>query len=289
MNICLINNFNYGAYLGECLDSVLQQSRPFDLIIVVDDGSTDNSRSVLAGYKKENVITIEKENGGQLSAFNCAAKHIPFDAQVFFLDSDDIYPKDYLELWCSFTKKGSRNFTYCKSIRFGADDTRLTSSLIESAPNIEIGTTSSITLFFNYWIGAPTSCISISGGLFHKLLPYGDERNWKVRADDVIVFGSSILGENKTYVPALAINYRVHSKNNTFEEKRSKDKKKAYRAALETLMASYAEKAGIKRYPSPIDTYREIKGLSSEAGRTVNVPSGVRLLRKLCVAFIRHR
>jgi glycosyltransferase involved in cell wall biosynthesis len=38
--VCIVNNYNYERYLTTCLDSALRQSRPFDLILVVDVGST---------------------------------------------------------------------------------------------------------------------------------------------------------------------------------------------------------------------------------------------------------
>jgi glycosyltransferase involved in cell wall biosynthesis len=62
--ICLINNFNYSQYLPACLDSALSQSIPFDKIIVVDDGSSDNSREIISAYSKAalKIIPVFQEN-----------------------------------------------------------------------------------------------------------------------------------------------------------------------------------------------------------------------------------
>jgi glycosyltransferase involved in cell wall biosynthesis len=85
----LINNYNYGRFLGEAIDSALNQSYHHIEVVVVDDGSTDNSREVIAGYG-DRIIPVLKENGGQASAFNAgfAASHGEI---ICFLDSDDVF------------------------------------------------------------------------------------------------------------------------------------------------------------------------------------------------------
>ena len=65
----VINNYNYGRFLNQAIDSALQQSYPCVEVIVVDDGSTDDSRAVIEGYGRR-IIPIYKANGGQASALN---------------------------------------------------------------------------------------------------------------------------------------------------------------------------------------------------------------------------
>jgi cellulose synthase/poly-beta-1,6-N-acetylglucosamine synthase-like glycosyltransferase len=84
----VVNNYNYGRFLPEAIDSALAQTYPHTEVVVVDDGSTDNSRQIIAGYS-ERVTAVLKENGGQASACNAgfAACHGNI---VLFLDSDDL-------------------------------------------------------------------------------------------------------------------------------------------------------------------------------------------------------
>lgn len=85
----LISNYNYGHFLADAIDSALAQTYPHIEVLVVDDGSTDRSREVIASYD-DKIIPVLKKNGGQASAFNAAFAasqgHI-----ICFLDADDTY------------------------------------------------------------------------------------------------------------------------------------------------------------------------------------------------------
>jgi|SRR5262249_8595399 len=81
----LINNYNYGRFLDEAINSALSQNYPRKEIIVVDDGSTDNSREIISRYG-DRIIPIFKENGGQASAVNAGVARCHGDI-LCFLDS----------------------------------------------------------------------------------------------------------------------------------------------------------------------------------------------------------
>lgn len=88
----VIANYNYGRFLGECIESVLAQTyAPID-VIVVDDGSTDNSREVLARYGSR-VHAILQPNRGQSIALGAGVAAARGDL-VCLLDSDDWWKPD---------------------------------------------------------------------------------------------------------------------------------------------------------------------------------------------------
>ncbi|MCI5120907.1 MAG: glycosyltransferase, partial [Candidatus Electrothrix sp. AUS4] len=85
----LINNYNYDDFLTQAIESTLNQDYKNIEIIVVDDGSQDDSRSILTEYSHR-IHPIFKQNGGQASAFNTG-----FEASggeiICFLDADDTF------------------------------------------------------------------------------------------------------------------------------------------------------------------------------------------------------
>ena len=87
----IVSSYNYERFLNQAIDSALNQTYSNVEVIVVDDGSTDNSRDIIAGYG-DRVTAVMKENGGQASAFN-AGFHVSRGEVIIFLDSDNaLYP-----------------------------------------------------------------------------------------------------------------------------------------------------------------------------------------------------
>lgn len=101
----LINNYNYGRYVADAIESALNQTyRPIE-IIVVDDGSTDDSRQVIASYR-EKVTAVLKENGGQASAINAGFLHSKGEI-ICLLDSDDTFMADKVQMVVEALQKSS--------------------------------------------------------------------------------------------------------------------------------------------------------------------------------------
>jgi len=87
----IINNNNYARFLRTAIDSALAQDYPAVEVLVVDDGSDDESRAIIEEYGDQ-VVSIFKENGGQATCFNLGFQRSSGEV-VFFLDADDLlYP-----------------------------------------------------------------------------------------------------------------------------------------------------------------------------------------------------
>lgn len=84
----VITNHNYGRFLAAAVDSALAQTRPGVRVIVVDDGSDDDSREILSTYE-DRIEVILKERGGQASALNAGIARCQGDI-LLVLDADDV-------------------------------------------------------------------------------------------------------------------------------------------------------------------------------------------------------
>lgn len=92
--------YNVERYIAGCLNSVFAQSFTDFEIVIVNDGSKDNSKEIIAQFQEkygEKIVYLEKENGGLSSARNMALEHVN-GKYITFLDSDDYLATDYLGL-----------------------------------------------------------------------------------------------------------------------------------------------------------------------------------------------
>lgn len=103
----IIPVYNVEKYLRKCIDSVLNQTFKDVEILLINDGSKDNSQSIIDEYQEkypEIIRGYQKENGGLSSARNYALK-LAKGEYITFLDSDDYLDNDYIEVLYNEAKK----------------------------------------------------------------------------------------------------------------------------------------------------------------------------------------
>ena len=101
----VIPTYNRAPLLAETIGRVMSQTRPADEVVVIDDGSTDDTCDVLAGYGTR-LTVIRIDNSGELVARNtglAAAR----SALVAFCDSDDLWEPDFLAAMTAFWEDGA--------------------------------------------------------------------------------------------------------------------------------------------------------------------------------------
>ena len=214
----ILNNFNYRRYVGAAIESVLAQSwRDFELI-VVDDGSTDGSREVIAHYRDERIKRIYKPNGGQLSCFNAAAERISGEV-VTFLDADDLYEPEYLERLAVFYREHPDcTCAFCRLLRFGGEREQLS---VDHDLVVRWGRTAFPTAVLHLPVGAETSGCSMRAEIFRRFMPWPEgEPEWRIRADDVLLWSAALCGAVKYFIPETLVRYRVHGGNGFFGKAR---------------------------------------------------------------------
>jgi glycosyltransferase involved in cell wall biosynthesis len=99
----LIPAYNCSKTIRAALDSVLKQTVPPDEVIVMDDGSTDDTFAILESYGSR-ILAIRQANSGAASARNALIRNASGDLIAFF-DSDDIWHPRYLEVQCRSFRK----------------------------------------------------------------------------------------------------------------------------------------------------------------------------------------
>ena len=103
--ICIaLANYNGKRYLTEMLDSLMTQTRKADIILAIDDGSTDNSSQILKDYQNRlplQVFRLEKNSGHRAAfskALEIAHKQLDDNDLIALADNDDIWLPHKLEL-----------------------------------------------------------------------------------------------------------------------------------------------------------------------------------------------
>jgi len=111
----VIPAYNASQWIAETLESVLAQSFSDFEVIVVDDGSTDNTANVVSRFKR--VQYIHKPNGGEGSARNVGIQAAQGE-YIAFVDSDDLWFPDKLRLQLEFLKQTRMGWVYCDGYVF---------------------------------------------------------------------------------------------------------------------------------------------------------------------------
>ena len=106
----IIPNYNYARYVSEAIESVLNQSYKNIELIVVNNGSTDNSLDVLKAYE-DRLLLVNQSNLGQSGARNSGLCHTTGD-YIAFLDADDSWESSKLEKQIALASD-STELIYC--------------------------------------------------------------------------------------------------------------------------------------------------------------------------------
>jgi glycosyltransferase involved in cell wall biosynthesis len=240
----IVTNYNYGAFVGEAIDGVLAQTRPAHQLIVVDDGSTDGSPARLAErYGHDPRVTLLLgENGGQLAAFQRGLAVADGDV-VCFLDADDCWRPEHLaRLGELLDARRDIDFVFTDVELFDQQVARM--RYADRA--LDLGYTAVSTYMLTHWYGAPTSAIALRIGWARRTLdlPGSLSSAWRLSADNCLVFGTSILGGRKYYLPTGTVRYRIHGANGWWSN-RTPANEYLNRFRSRSLIEHYARTVGL--------------------------------------------
>ena len=218
----IIDNYNYAAFLPQAIDSALAQTYAPVEIVVVDGGSTDQSRKIIAGYGSK-IVPVMKDNGGQASAFNAGVAQTCGDI-ICFLDSDDYFAPDKVaQIVAAFAKQDFRlkpmMIHHLLSIvgnTAGFPEGQLVGHIHDSPLNLY--DFARRYRFISHQAG-PTTSLSINRALANRLFPIPEDASRSSAdvgqgssADLFVVHGASLVGELYSLDVPLGF-HRIHGRN----------------------------------------------------------------------------
>jgi glycosyltransferase involved in cell wall biosynthesis len=207
----VVNNHNYGCFLADAIDSALAQTHPLVKVIVVDDGSTDESRDILEAYDGD-VEVVLKVNGGQASALNAGFARSTADV-VMFLDADDVLHSHAAALVSSTFAADPRLVKVQFRMALIDEEGRPTGNVKPSShlpmPGGDVRNAELTFPFDLVWLS--TSGNAFSAAALCRILPI-PEPDYPLCADWYLVHLTSLLGRVVS-LPDVAASCRIHGRN----------------------------------------------------------------------------
>ncbi|GAP98746.1 glycosyltransferase family 2 protein [Leptolyngbya sp. NIES-2104] len=233
----LINNYNYEQYVSQAIDSALNQTYDRVEVVVVDDGSKDQSRDAIAKYG-DRIVSVFKPNGGQGSAFNAgfAASHGDL---ICFLDADDYcFPEKAAQIVEAFEKYPDSGWMFHRLKRVDAVGEAL-------PPNHEMKDFGAFDFRSSIQTGQPvrpifpaTSGLCFRREILQQTLPMPE--SLRISADNFLRLSAIHLAPGLLLAAELAV-HRIHG-SNSYESR----KDTAYLHAETNIQTSYHLR---KRFP----------------------------------------
>jgi glycosyltransferase involved in cell wall biosynthesis len=203
----IINNYNYDRFLAQAIDSALSQTYSHAEVIVVDDGSTDNSREIIAHYG-DRIIAILQQNGKQAAAFNSGFARSKGDI-ILFLDSDDYLKPEAVERIVQIWNPNLAKVHYRLQV-VDAKQQDLGYSLPQGTAPLSTGEVWRALLTQGTYVSTPTSGNALNRQALQNLFPIPDE--YKLTADDYLSTLVPFYGEIAAIEQPLGA-YRIHGTN----------------------------------------------------------------------------
>ena len=211
MKICItLATYNGEKYLSEMLDSLVQQTRPTDVIIAVDDGSKDSTYEILESYKGKLPLEITRfeNNKGHRAAFSTAlekaAALLDDDDLIFLADQDDIWDPNKLEIMSQ--KIGENSMIFGDAEIIDSEGNIIEKSWRKKAGIVEyMGQQALLTGYTNV-----TGCmVAFKAGLLRTALPIPQD----VPVHDQWITLCATAENGYAPIADKVIYYRIHESN----------------------------------------------------------------------------
>jgi hypothetical protein len=205
----VINNFNYARFLPACIESVLAQTYPHCEVIVVDDGSKDESPQVIEQYRPK-VVPVLKTNGGQASAYRAGLQHVTGNL-VLLLDADDYLKPECLARVVSAWRGSVVKAQFYLEL---VDETGNTLGMCTPSGRMTDRRAREMMQIFGTYSSPPASGNVFSAAYLREIAGHTDDAQLRTNADTVPIRMAPYFGEVITIPQPLAC-YRRHASAET--------------------------------------------------------------------------
>jgi glycosyltransferase involved in cell wall biosynthesis len=245
----IIPTYNRANYIEQCLHSLFNQTEPVSEIIVVDDGSTDDTEEVLQPYM-DRIQYYRKENGGKSSALNVALTKTTADL-IWICDDDDIADKEGHKILKEALDANPNADLVCGKYELLIEENgqvRTAAPATRKLPNED-----NLHLCFLQVMFSLQFAMLVKRSLYENVGPFNEKL---LRAQDYEMTLRLTRAGQGIYIPKTIFYQRQHggvrgSASERFSEKRNKSKWKEYERsffrklsetyAIEEFTPSYAE------------------------------------------------
>ena len=237
----IVSSYNYQDHVVDAVASALQQTVPVLQVVVVDDGSTDESLQRLhARFDGDaRVQIIAQANAGQLAAWLRGLRDCTGDV-IALLDSDDLWHDNYIEtMGRAYQEQPGVDYVFCNLALFGSRD-GLMLSRRRHRRDRDLGLSVVLGCFAPRWQGVATSGNTLRRALLERILalPPAQVGQWRTRPDDCLFYGADVLGGHKFYLAQALASHREHARNALLAD-RSATARLRYEVRRERMLAHY--------------------------------------------------
>src|SRR6266571_502317 len=207
--------FNAERHIGESIQSVLDQTLGDWELIVVDDGSTDDTATVVGRFNDSRVHYVKRENGGQAAARNTGIRNSN-GALIAFLDADDLWLPEKLARQVDVFQQTEADVVYCDGYVFFDNGDADRSDFFAVVPGRKDGT-AMLDLLYQYNRIATLSAM-VRRKAVEQVGLFDESRRFQNCEDYELWLRLARAGSSFYGMPDKLMRYRRHEASTTHRE-----------------------------------------------------------------------
>ena len=210
----IVPTFNYGSFIQEALESIFHQDYPTDRIevVVVDDGSTDNTKGIIYNYMGK--ITYSYQDNIGVAAARNKGISLAKGEIITFLDADDVwYPNRIRRIVEEFRRSSEIGLVYHTVEVINSKGKTIHNYLLNNSKHKKNPKKYLLSDIANGKVFCGGSSFSFTKALLENIYPIPEDIK---RGVDFYLTALASCYAHASYIPEILGKYRLHHKNLTF-------------------------------------------------------------------------